>query len=40
MTKPTKPAYELSDADKRDLIQPIQADKPLPEMYRFVLFED
>ncbi|WP_395620559.1 site-specific DNA-methyltransferase [Dokdonella sp.] len=40
MTKPTKPAYELSDADKRDLIQLIQAGKPLPEKYRFVLFED
>ncbi len=40
MTKPTKPAYELSDADKRDLIQLIQAGRPLPEKYRFVLFED
>ena len=33
-------AYELSDAEKRDLIQLIQAGKPLPERYRFVLFED
>lgn len=40
MTKPTKPAYELSDADKRDLIQLIQAGKALPDKYRFVLFED
>lgn len=40
MSKPTKPAYELSDAEKRDLIQSIQAGKPLPDRYRFVLFED
>lgn len=31
---------DLSDAEKRDLIQLIQAGKPLPEKYRFVLFED
>jgi len=31
---------KLSDAEKRDLIQLIQADKPLPEKYRFLLFED
>ena len=30
----------LSDAEKRDLIALIQAGKPLPERYRFVLFED
>ncbi len=40
MTKPAKHAYDLSDAEKRDLIQLIQAGKPLPEKYRFVLFED
>jgi DNA modification methylase len=40
MSKPVKPAYELSEHDKRDLIQLIQAGKPLPEKYRFVLFED
>ena len=40
MSKPAKPAYELSDAEKRDLIQLIQAGKPLPEKYRFLLFED
>ncbi len=34
------PAYELSDAEKRDLIALIQQNKPLPEKYRFVLFED
>ncbi|MBP9155229.1 MAG: hypothetical protein KBF48_09800 [Xanthomonadales bacterium] len=30
----------MSDAEKRDLIQLIQAGKPLPDKYRFVLFED
>ena len=32
--------YDLSDAEKRDLIALIQAGKPLPEKYRFLLFED
>ncbi len=32
--------YELSDAEKRDIIALIQAGKPLPERYRFLLFED
>ncbi len=40
MSKPNKSAYDLSDAEKRDLIQLIQQGKPLPEQYRFVLFED
>ena len=40
MTKPTLPAYDLSDAEKRDLTQLIQAGKPLPEKYRFLLFAD
>ena len=40
MSKTSKPAYELSDAEKRDLIQLIQQGKPLPEKYRFDLFED
>ncbi|MGH8657446.1 MAG: site-specific DNA-methyltransferase, partial [Gammaproteobacteria bacterium] len=40
MSKPLKPGYELSDAEKRDLIRLIQEGKPLPEQYRFVLFED
>jgi hypothetical protein len=31
---------ELSDAEKRDLIKLITEDKPLPEKYRFLLFED
>jgi len=33
-------SYELSDAEKRDLIALIQEGKPLPEKYRFILFED
>ena len=40
MAKPTKPAYEITDAEKRDLTQLIQRGKPLPENYRFILFED
>src|SRR3989440_3591223 len=32
--------YELSDAEKRDLIKLINNGKPLPEKYRFLLFED
>lgn len=33
-------AYELTDAEKRDLIKLINEGKPLPEKYRFILFED
>jgi DNA modification methylase len=40
MARPTKEAYELTDAEKRDLTQLIQQGKPLPEKYRFILFED
>jgi len=40
MSRPTKAAYDLTDAEKRDLIQLIQQGKPLPEKYRFILFED
>ena len=36
----TTPTVDLSDAEKRDLIALIQQSKPLPEKYRFVLFED
>ena len=32
--------YEFSDADKRVLIKLIEQGKPLPEKYRFLLFED
>ncbi len=37
---PAKKAYELSEAEQRDLITLIQQGKALPERYRFVLFED
>lgn len=40
MSKPTKPAYQLTDAERRDLVQLIQAGRPLPDKYRFILFED
>jgi site-specific DNA-methyltransferase (adenine-specific)/adenine-specific DNA-methyltransferase len=40
MSKPAASAYELSDAEKRDLTQLIQQGKPLPEKYRFILFAD
>ena len=40
MTRPQRPAYELSDAEQRDLVTLIQQGKPLPEKYRFILFED
>ena len=36
----SKTAYDLSDAEKRDLINLIQAGKPLPDKYRFLLFAD
>jgi len=40
MARIQKTAYELTDAEKRDLTQLIQEGKALPEKYRFVLFED
>ncbi len=40
MARPQKETYELSDAEKRDLTQLIQQGRPLPEKYRFILFED
>jgi site-specific DNA-methyltransferase (adenine-specific)/adenine-specific DNA-methyltransferase len=33
-------SYELSDAEKRDLVKLITEGKPLPEKYRFILFQD
>ena len=33
-------SYELTDAEKRDLIRLIEQGKPLPDKYRFLLFED
>ena len=32
--------YELSDAEKRDIIKLITEGKPLPDRYRFILFQD
>ena len=40
MSRPSKPAYDLTDAEKRDLTQLIAQGRPLPEKYRFILFED
>ena len=40
MARQTNEAYELSDAEKRDLVKLINEGKPLPEKYRFILFED
>jgi adenine-specific DNA-methyltransferase len=40
MARAPKEAYDLSDGEKRDLISLIQSGKPLPEKYRFMLFED
>ena len=40
MSRSSKHDYDLTEHEKRDLIQLIQAGKPLPEKYRFVLFED
>lgn len=40
MARQEKTAYDLSEAEKRDLITLIQQGKPLPEKYRFILFED
>jgi site-specific DNA-methyltransferase (adenine-specific)/adenine-specific DNA-methyltransferase len=33
-------SYELTDAEKRDLIKRIEHGKPLPDKYRFLLFDD
>ena len=40
MTRPTPPAYDLTDAEKPDLTELIAEGRPLPEKYRFILFED
>ena len=37
---PRDAAYELTDAEKRDLIKLVNEGKPLPEKYRFILFAD
>ncbi len=40
MARTPSETYELSDAEKRDLIKLINEGKPLPEKYRFLLFAD
>ena len=40
MARPNPDAYELTDAEKRDLIKKIQAGEPLDDKYRFILFRD
>lgn len=40
MAKQDKKAYDLSEAEQRDLVTLIQQGKTLPEKYRFILFED
>lgn len=41
MARPPDTAhYDLTDAEKRDLIKLIEQGKPLPEKYRFLLFAD
>jgi site-specific DNA-methyltransferase (adenine-specific)/adenine-specific DNA-methyltransferase len=40
MARPDSERYELTDAEKRDLIKLIEQGKPLPEKYRFLLFAD
>lgn len=40
MARPTPEHYELSDAEKRDLVKLIEEGKPFPEKYRFLLFAD
>jgi len=40
MARPDSERYELTDAEKRDLIKLIEQGKPLPEKFRFLLFDD
>ncbi len=40
MARQDKQSYDLSEAEKRDLVTLIQQGKALPEKYRFILFED
>ncbi len=40
MSRSHDSAYDLSDAEKRDLIKLIEQGRPLPEKYRFLLFAD
>ena len=40
MARPDSEKYELSPAEKRDLIKLINEGKPIPEKFRFLLFDD
>ena len=40
MSRPDTSSYDLSDTEKRDLIKLIEQGKPIPEKYRFLLFDD
>jgi hypothetical protein len=40
MARIDKKTYELTEAEQRDLVTLIQQGKPLPDKYRFILFED
>lgn len=40
MARPDSERYELTGTEKRDLIKLIEQGKPLPEKYRFLLFDD
>ncbi len=40
MPRPESTHYELTETERRDIIKLIEQGKPLPERYRFLLFED
>lgn len=42
MSRTSRPlkVHDLSDTEKRDLVELIRQGKALPEKYRFILFED
>jgi DNA modification methylase len=40
MARIDKKTYELTEAEQRDLVTLIQQGRPLPDKYRFILFED
>lgn len=40
MPRPDPEKYELTPAERRDLIKLIEQGKTLPEKYRFLLFDD
>jgi site-specific DNA-methyltransferase (adenine-specific)/adenine-specific DNA-methyltransferase len=40
MARKERKSFDLTDAEQRDLAMLIQQGKPLPEKYRFILFED